>query len=268
MKKFVSLFLTALLIVSLAAISVSAEDKKPVVFVTVSDEHGMPVLANEEITLEDADGDSKLTASDALLLAHGKACPDGFAYTDAYGEREITSLWGYRGGYYGCFINGVSFYLLTDRLEDGDTVHAFVYRTGEACTDAYCYFSKDALTFENGKDTLTLYAYTLTEEGNLLSVPVKGAVITVNGEKTNIRTDKDGRFTLRTDALTVGEKNVISAVWEDDAIIPPVLTATVAEEDMKNTPGFGAYLIALILLIAALFGVSVILHEKMRKARK
>ena len=265
MKKIVSLCLAILLAVCCLTLSVLAEEKAPIIRVTVSDENGAIVLANEEIILSDADGDGAMTVTDALLLAHEKGAPDGFAWTDAYGEREITSLWGYAGGCYGCFVNGASFYLLTDRIEDGDTVHAFVYRGGEELSDAYSYFSRETVAFEDGTDTLTLYAYTLTEEGNLLSAPLTGAVITVNGEKTGIRTDKEGKFTLRADDLVADRKNVISALYDGMLIVPPVLTVSPTEADMPTGARPTTLLIAFIVFIAAFCAVFVIIHGRKRK---
>ncbi len=264
MKKTLSLSLAALLCLLCLTLSVSADEKAPAALVTVTDENGNHVLANEEILLSDADGDGTITVTDALILAHKTECPDGFSFTDAYGEREITSLWGYAGGFYDCYLNGASFYLLTDPIEDGDTVHAFVYRSGEACSDAYSYFSSDTLNFRDGKATLTLYAYTLTEEENLLSEPVKGAVITINGERTGIRTDKQGRFTIHADKLAIGEKNVISAICEDMSIVAPILTVIPEEGDLGGVPA-SAYVIAAILLIAVLSALFVALHGRKRK---
>ncbi len=264
MKKIVSFCLAALLTMLCLSLTVLADESHPTVQVTVSDENGNVVLANEKITLDDADGDGSLTVTDALLLAHAEGCPDGFAYTDDYGEREITSLWGFAGGTYGCFVNGASFYLLTDELWDEDTVHAFVYRGGEELSDAYSYFSKETLSFKNGKDELALYVYTLTEEGNLRSVPLKGAEITVNGEKTGIKTDKDGRFTILADKLDPEKKNVISAVYGDMLIVPPVLTAEIGAVHAQR--GVSPIVIVFIVIaVAAVCGAGVAVFARKRK---
>ena len=59
-------------------------------------------------------------------------------------------------------------------------------------------------------------------------MPVKGATITVNGEKTAIKTDANGNATISI------EKNgtyVISAVSSTQTLVPPVCTAKIGSFD-------------------------------------
>jgi hypothetical protein len=247
--------------------AMAAEEPAPMdVFVTISDENGELVLIKEPVRVTDLDEDGVLTVNDALLAAHKKHCKDGYIASDKYGDLEIIKLWGVSDRAYGVFNNGGYVWRLIEYLADGDHVQAYVYRDSENRSDAFSYFSREELTFKNGKETLTLYAYSVTEDDNLLSHPVSGATITVNGESTGIKTDKDGKFTLSASDLLMGEKNVISARSDRERIVPPVLVVTPNAENIKKTYSEGLLLALMILTVvlvtAAVFTVRLITDKK------
>ena len=268
MKKILSFLLLTLMTVTLFSASVLADEEKLEMdaFVTISDENGELVLAKEAVHVTDADGDGVLTVHDALSAAHEAHCKGGYATDDPYGDLLITKLWGVEDRAYGCFNNGGKVWRLTEYLADDDHIQAFIYTDSEHMTDMFSYFSKDDLTFEKGEETLTLYAYTLTEDNNLLSKPVQGAVITVNGEKTGIKTDKNGKFTISADDLAWGEKNVISAYSAKQNIVPPILaldTATITLE--KPAP---SSMLILVIVVAVLAGGVFVFRLLLKKAHR
>ena len=74
--------------------------------------------------------------------------------------------------------------------------------------------------------TLTLSAAGYDENWAPVTSPLAGAVITVNGEKTESVTDENGQVTL-----TVEAGDVISAVAEDATLVPPCCVAEDAQSD-------------------------------------
>lgn len=268
MKKIFIGILAALMTMALFSMGALADEKtlEMNAFVTISDENGAFVLTKAEVCVSDADGDGVLTVNDALIAAHDAYNQGGYATDDPYGDPVITRLWGNESGAYGCFNNGGKVWRLTEYLAEGDHVQAYIYADAERMTDMFSYFSKENLTFENGKEALTLYAYTLTEEGNLLSKPLAGAFITVNGEKTGIKTDKNGKFTITADDLLENEMNIISAYSEKQTIVPPILTVDTAAIESK-TPATNPlwYLIPIVIALTAIvFSAQVILKRAKR----
>lgn len=268
MKKTLSLLLFVLMTVSLLSVIISADDATPAmnISMTISDENGDLVLTKAPVSVKDEDGDGVLTVNDALIAAHNTYCEGGYRYKNSSGKPEITSLWGASDLAYGVFNNGGNVWMLNEYIADDDHIQAYVYTDSENLTDAFSYFSKENLTFENGKETLTLYAYGITVDGNLLSQPVAGAAIIINGKETKIKTDKEGKFTLSASDLLMGEKNVISARSDRERIVPPVLVVTPNAENIKKTYSEGLLLALMILTVvlvtAAVFTVRLITDKK------
>lgn len=262
MKKALSLLLLILMTVSLLTVHVLADEAAMDVYVTISDENGELVLIKAPVSVTDEDRDGVLTVNDALIAAHNTYCEGGYRYENISGKPQITALWGESDRAYGVFNNGGYVWMLNEYLEDDDHIQAYVYTDNEALSDSFSYFSKEDLTFENGKETLTLYAYSITADGNLLSQPAAGATITVNGKDTKIKTDKDGKFTISAKDLVMGEENVISAHSDRERIVPPVLVVTPNAENIKKTYSDGLLLalmvLTVILVTAVVFTVRMI----------
>ena len=221
MKKILSA-VTAILLVALCAVCVSASDA-PVVYVTIADAEGKLAVVQEPITLYDTDKDGQLTINDALILAHNEFYEGGAVEGYAAGQSDyglsMMKLWGSEnGGSYGYYVNGASAWSLVDPLSDGDYVDAFVYTDLETWSDMYTTF--DVREASGTSVGLTLTGAGFDEDWNPISVPVAGAEITVDGNPTGIFTDENGKV-----SLTLEKKDgrtVISAVSGTQTIVPPV----------------------------------------------
>ena len=268
-KRFGAILLCLVLAMSLMAVAASAEDEvkdvseaddvatEPVVtigvddatseaaadatvLVTIADANGDLAIAMAAVTVTDIDADGALTINDALYCAHEEYYEGGAAagYASAMSEYglSLAKLWGSEnGGSYGYYVNDAAAWGLADPVKDGDRVNAFVYTDLTAWSDTYCYFDVAEADAEVG-DTLTL---TLTAAGydadwNPITLPVAGATITVNGEKTEAVTDENGKATL---TLSGEGELIISAVSDTQTLVPPVCVVSlpVAEEDSEGT---------------------------------
>ena len=227
MKRILSLLLTALLLVSLTASAEAA----PTVYVSISDDTGALVLTYAPVMVTDADGDGQLTICDALMLAHAAHHPEGaaaFLAEQSEWGLSMYKLWGVEnGGSYGYCLNDASAWSLVDPVKDGDHVKAYAYTDLTAFSDTYAYFSAPvAAAAVNAEVALTLNASGYDADWNPVVLPVAGAALTVNGEKTEFVTDENGNA-----MLTLAEAGVytVSAVSETMTLVPPVCIVTVTE---------------------------------------
>ena len=228
MKKFLSLLLTMLMLVSLTAFAEAA----PTVYVSISDDAGSLVLAYAPVALSDEDGDGALTICDALMGAHMAYHPDGaeaFLAEDTEWGKSLYVLWGVdNGGSYGYMLNDASAWSLVDPVKDGDHVKAYAYTDLTAWSDTYCYFTAPvAAAAVNAEVALTLSAAGYDEAWNPVTYPVQGAFLIVDGEvDDSIVTNAEGQF-----VLTFPEAGVytVSAVSNDLTLVPPVCIVTVTE---------------------------------------
>lgn len=225
MKKTVSLIMAAFMAASLMA-SCSEAEKKDTVRVTVAS--GELLLICDEVALSDADEDGKLTVNDALYLAHEENFEGGAAAGYASEMTEyglsLVNLWNI-GEYapYGYTVNNVSAMSLADEIKAGDSIVAYAYTDTVAWSDTYCFFDKLTADVGAGEEfTLTLSTSGWDESFNSVTLPLEGAVITVNGEVTDCVTDAEGKVTL-----SVSDDAVISAVKEGAVLVPPVFVARI-----------------------------------------
>ncbi len=278
MKKLFSLLSILILAALILACPVSAsEEKTPKpsdtvgVYVTISNEKGELVHARVYHDVTDLDGDGIISVHDALTQAHKDDCDGGYLADHTYGDLSIRKLWRVDGRKYDVFSEGSRVLRLTEPIEEGDHIQAFVYTDEENASDRYSYFNKTELKLHEKDETITLYAYKTNEFGNLVSEPVKNAVITVNGEQTKIKTDKNGSFTLSYDDLQPMQYNVISAVTDEFPMVPPILTDIPLAERAPTPPDRNSTMVYLILIIVvavpAIFGLRM-LNEKLIKPKK
>ena len=240
MKKIIS---AAAVLAAMSVLSVSAFADS--VYVTIADDNGKLVAAQEEIELSDADGDGAITINDALFNAH-EVLYDGGAEA-GYGSAEgdyglmLTKLWGIEnGGSYGYYVNNASAMGLADPVKDGDSVSAFVYTDTAAFSDTFCFFEEaiqdDCVVFteaQSGNEiTYTLLAATFDENWAPITVPVVGAEITIDGSKTGVITDENGKAAIT--VPDVGE-HIISAVSDSQTLVPPVAKLTAVNDINANT---------------------------------
>ena len=221
------------------------------VYVTIS--NGKLMLVQEEVEVKDIDNDGALTINDALYAAHedgfegGAAAGYGSSLTPQYGL-SLSKLWGVEnGGSYGYYVNSVSAWSLADTVKEGDFVDAFVYTDTTAWSDTYCFFDKRTGELDLDKENtveLTLSYAGFDESYNSVTLPVKGAVITINGEPTEFVTDDEGKVTITIE--DAGEYQ-ISATSETQTLVPPIFMLSAdktevpeetqqPEETTDNTP--------------------------------
>lgn len=228
MKKNLTAILTAAMITGAFTLTTSAEEASAKVFVTISD--GTLKLAQEEIIAKDINGDGKISIDEALYTAHeteynGGAAAGYNAYDSDYG-RSLGMLWGNDCGVYGYYVNNASAMSLDDEVKEGDYISAFCYTDLETWSDTYCYFDNHSI---NGNSfSITLFAAAWDENYNPVTVPVEGAVITINGERTEFVTDAEGNADITFNALEGSA--VISAVSDTQTLVPPVCLAYITEE--------------------------------------
>lgn len=226
MKKSIALLLALALCAVL--LPVCAQDA-PIVYVTIA--NGDLVLSQAKVAVEDVDNDGALTIADALYLAHENAFDGGAeagfkAEIGQYGLM-LTKLWGVENGVgYGYYVNNALAMGLADPVADGDYINAFVYTDLTAWSDTYSFFDQSAC--EPGEATLTLYTVGFDENYVPVHNALSGAELTINGEKTGVLTDENGRA-----VITVQEGDVVSAVCETGVLVPPCCVCRAAEEAEK-----------------------------------
>lgn len=232
MKKFLAVTLTMFMLFCSFGITAFAESSNQIsVYVTIADKDGNLALAQEEIAVTDIDNDDALTINDALYIAHEENYNGGAVagYASAYGDYglSLNKLWGVaNGGSYGYYVNNKSAWSLTDVVNEGDYINAFIYTDLSTWSDIYCYFDLNTTSVKAGEEiTLTLSASGYDSEFNPIVIPVENAVITVNGERTSVKTNAEGKATVKFE--TDGEY-VISAVSDTQILVPPVCKAFVS----------------------------------------
>lgn len=232
MKKLLTVITTLTMLIGCANLTAFAEETEGLsadVYVTVSNK-GTLTVTQEKITVTDIDGDNALTVNDALYCAHEEKFEGGAeaGYASAYGDYglSLNKLWGDNSGSFGYYVNNASAWSLADEVKDGDYLSAFVYSDGEFYSDMYCWFDVTATNADTDEEiTLILSGAGYDADWNPVTVSVEGAAITLNGEKTRYKTDKDGKVTIAIDAEGT---YVISAVSDTQILVPPVCKATVS----------------------------------------
>ncbi len=235
MKKFVSVILSVLLVLSLGAVCASAAENSADVYVTIANADGSFGTAAEKITVTDTDSDGVLTVNDALYCAHEK-CFEGGA-TAGYATKEtqyglsLEKLWGNaNGGSYGYYVNGASAWSLTDEVSTDDYLYAFAYSDLVAWSDRFSTFDSFTGDFDAGQSVELTLTYVADYDESFMPVfkPLEGANILIDGEDTGIKTDADGKAAVSFDR---GGVLIVSAKSDDVNITPPVFVANVTGVD-------------------------------------
>lgn len=227
MKKTLTLLLMLLLLLFCTASASETTD----VYVSISDGVNGLVLAYAPVSLEDADGDGALTIHDALMAAHAAYHPQGAAaYLAEKTEwgMSLYRLWNVEnGGSYGYYLNDASAWSLMDTVQPGDHIKAYVFVDVTNFSDMYCFFDAQTVAADAGHEvSLSLTAAAFDANWNPVHVPVKGAVLTINGEQSEAVTDENGHALL---TLTEAGTYVISAVSGAQTLVPPVCIVTITE---------------------------------------
>lgn len=252
MKKTIAVLLLSCLMLFTSALCPSAAGESTEVFVTISD--GSLVLTLGRVTVTDTDGDGALTINDALFLAHDSfyegGAAAGYASEKTTFGLSLTKLWGVaNGGSYSYCVNNVPASSLADTVSDGDHIAAYLYTDTEGFSDVYCYFASFTASAVVGQPvTLTLNAVAYDESWQVIAKPVAGAELTVNGEKTGLVTDAEGKVTYT--PASEGEL-IVSAVSESARLVPPVLALSVSPASPDSADGTLAVLALCAAALAA-----------------
>ena len=238
MKKAISIILAVLMLMSAASLAFAAEDAATTVYVSISNK-GTLVLTARPIACKDIDGDKKITINDALYCAHEEYFKGGAkaGYESGplagYDGISLFKLWGEtNSGSFGYYVNDKSAWSLADEVKNGDYVYAFTYSDLTAWSDSYTYFDKknvDTVPFEKNELTLTISSY--DDNWNPVTAPLKDATIFIDGEETEIVTDKDGKAVITINAF--GEHRISAKAAGGKVIVPPVCVVNVKFDIVK-----------------------------------
>ncbi len=229
MKKTIAI-LTAALALNACAMPVSAEETTTA-FVTIVNADGEIVVPAKGLHVTDTDGDGVHTIHDALYLAHEEYYEGGAAAGYAASRTEyglgITKLWGTeQGSGYGYCVNDQSALSLEDPISHAARITAYVYTDTVNFSDTYSFFDiTDISTAVGATYEFTLSANSYDANWNPITVPVEGAVITIDGERTEWITDAEGKVTVTFDKA--GDL-VYSAVSDNMTLVPPICLAFIA----------------------------------------
>ncbi len=274
MKKAVCLLLACLMLLpAFSMLTLAAEDPTPdKVYMTISDQYGNIVIYYKEILLTDIDGNGVTTAYDALYAAHDAAYSGGAlrGFAATVGHNEMTKLWGFSGGPFGCYINHVSTdnsigatpkTNLTVPVKDGDYICAFIYRDRQTYSDVYSFFDMDDVTLERGQSvTLTLRGYVIDENWEQQTVAIPDATIVIDGEDTAYKTDENGQVTLSFSAMK--EYTVSAKARLDDGTL---LVSAVCHVEQRGVTIAPIWWVLLAALELSFVGCMVVLFLRMQK---
>ena len=210
----------------------AAEDA--VVYVTIS-VAGEIVAPSVPVLASDLNADGMFDVDEVLKCAHDQLYPGGAeaGYASSVGDWGLgmDMLWGDTSYAFGYYVDNTMAWGLSDPVQAGSSVYAYVYTDKEFYSDIYAYFDKADAVAEDGTLTLTLYAGSFDENWNVVFAPFAGAAITCDGAATEYVTDENGQVTITFDAAG---SYLLSAVATDGAtiLVPAVckVTAEIAEE--------------------------------------
>lgn len=235
MKKALSLILALVMALGVTTVAFAGGDGGFYVNVAIADSKGVLQIAYGTVWVADIDEDGAYTINDALYCAHnsyyegGAAAGYESAKAEGYDGLSLKKLWGEtNGGSFGYYVNDNSAWSLLDPVKEEDYVYAFCYQDTNYWTDTYSYFDKKTVESEEATEvelTLSMLAWNADFSAQVIA-PVKGAEITIDGEKTGVKTDENGKATVSLDSSCV-----VSAVSPEGSIItPPVCNVDIPEE--------------------------------------
>ena len=210
----------------------AAEDA--VVYVTIS-VAGEIVAPSVPVLASDLNADGMFDVDEVLKCAHDQLYPGGAeaGYASSVGDWGLgmDMLWGDTSYAFGYYVDNTMAWGLSDPVQAGGSVYAYVYTDKEFYSDIYAYFDKADAVAEDGTLTLTLYAGSFDENWNVVFAPCAGAAITCDGAVTDYVTDENGQVTI---AFGAAGSYLLSAVATDGVtiLVPAIckVTADVTEE--------------------------------------
>lgn len=118
------------------------------VYVTITDQ-GSVAVAQKKLSVDDRNGDGKITNDDVLRAVHAKYCPDGvsgYQAADSEYGAYITRFWGKDTSNTGYWNGGRMCMGLDEEVSDGDHFVAMAYVKSYPETESYAKFGKFSYT--------------------------------------------------------------------------------------------------------------------------
>lgn len=202
MKKIFSVILSLCLIFACISPVVYADDNGDItVYVSVSqygkiinDKYG-ELIAWTPITLS---GGDTYTLDDAFVKIHDSLYDGESGYETAVGDHGlyVTKFWGDTSGNFTYEVNFEMVYGPTHQINNGDFIDFSINKSFYPDTESYTKFDKTFVNlYTDDLLTLALSRAEFVAEGMAFS-PCQDAVISVNGQETEIFTDSDGMAEL------------------------------------------------------------------------
>ena len=226
------------------------EPSQKEVYVTIAVK-GTLKVADEPVMADDLNGDGRINIDEVLFAAHEAFFVDGAEAGYASGVTDyglsLKKLWGDTSGNFGYYLDHSSAMSLDDDVQEASEITAFVYSDAVGFSDLYCWLMAEPVGDDGKTFTLTLTGSGFDEFWVPVSVPVEGAVITVNGKKTDLVTNEEGQVTFV--AEEAGEL-LLSAVSEDQTLVPPALRLTVEGEVANHFFAWLTGIVSAVLMTA------------------
>lgn len=262
MKKIIVLILILAVAGSLMLPVLAANDyEETYVYVSITD--GDNKLAYAKVKVYDYGMDGEFSVNEALYYAHvwfyDGGASGGYKTTGTENGRILVKLWGNENiTGYGYYVNDEPAAKLETSVKKGDHIHAYVYSDTDPLT--YSYFDKTYFQVKKDESvTLTLRAVTYDDNMNPVSVPVTDAYVTLNGEKTDFRTNEKGEVTV---TFEKGGKTLVGAVSDSMLLVQPSCMVRVE----GGFTLFGLLILILAILVtAACFGAWYVIVGKKKK---
>lgn len=265
MKKVIAILMMLVVVLSTLTLPVFANKDRAETSVYVSITDGENKLSYAKVKVYDYGGDGEFSVNEALYYAHvwyyDGGASAGYLTTETSYGLTLIKLWGKENGTgFGYYVNDKPATGMEMSLKEGDHVHAFVYTDTENFSDTYSYFDKTYFQVKKDESvTLTLKAVTYDENWNPVSVPVTDAYVTLNGEKTDFRTNEKGEVTV---TFEKGGKTLVGAVSDSMTLVQPSCLARVE----GGFTLFGMLILLIAILVAfACFGAWYYIAKKKKK---
>ena len=206
-----------------------AASEDAVVYVTIS-VAGEIVAPSVPVLVSDLNADGGFDVDEVLKCAHDQLYPGGAeaGYASSVGDWGLgmDMLWGDTSYAFSYYVNNTMAWGLSDPVQAGGSVYAYVYTDKEFYSDIYAYFDQTDAVTEDGTLTLTLFAGSFDENWDVVFAPCAGAIITCNGTATEYVTDENGQVTVTFDE---NGSYLISAVGADEytILVPAICKVTV-----------------------------------------
>ena len=277
-KKIFALLVTLACVVALLPMAISAEETETVT-VTVNVINDKPVLAAAQITVTDIDEDGIISINDALYCAHQQkyqgGAEAGFASSPSSYGITLEKLWGDTSGAFGYYLNNESPQSLLDTVVNGDTISAFIYQDTFGWSDCYSYFDKNSVTVTEGDALMLNLSYLVLDYETWMTsaLPAEGAIITVDGNDTEITVNMDGVAMLTFDAPGTylisahSDLNIVAPVCVVTVEKAPALPPTTGSMITEDPQPFGGMIAICAAIICSATAVAVAASHKNSKKK-